>query len=95
MDRALSLLSETKDKYSKKYLVDKLRLKIDNTIKAYVSQALDEKGFIGAQSIILDVAERAQEKLNQDVLSVFGVSMVSLNIFLEKEAEYKETGSRE
>ena len=95
LDRALSLLSETKDKYSKKYLVDKLRLKIDNTIKAYVSQALDEKGFIGAQSIILDVAERAQEKLNQDVLSVFGVSMVSLNIFLEKEAEYKETGSRE
>lgn len=92
LDRALSLLSETKPKYSKKYLVDKIRLKIDNTIKAYVSQALDEKGFIGAQSGILDVSERAQEKLNQDVLSVFGVSMVSLNIFLEREAAYKPTG---
>ena len=95
LDRALSLLSETKAKYSKKYLVDKLRLRIDNTIKAYVSQALNEKGFIGAQSGILEVAEKAQEKLNQDVLSVFGVSMVSLNIFLEREAKYKETGSKE
>lgn len=93
LDRALSLLSETKPRYSKKYLVDKIRLKIDNTIKAYVSQALNEKGFIGAQSAILDVSERAQEKLNEDVLSVFGVSMVSLNIFLEREATYKEAGS--
>ena len=34
---------------------------------------------------ILSIAERAQEKLNDDVLSVFGVSMFNLNIYLEEE----------
>ena len=90
LDRAISLLSETHKKYTKKYLVDKLRLKIDNTIKSYVSEALEGRGFIGAQGKILSIAERAQEKLNDDVLSVFGVSMFNLNIYLEEELTYTD-----
>lgn len=90
LDRAISLLSETYKKYTKKYLVDKLRLKIDNTIKAYVSEALETRGFIGAQGKILSIAEKAQEKLNDDVLSVFGVSMFNLNIYLEEELSYTD-----
>lgn len=90
LDRAISLLSETNKKYTKKYLVDKLRLKIDNTIKSYVSEALENRGFIGAQGKILSIAERAQEKLNDDVLSVFGVSMFNLNIYLEEELSYTD-----
>ncbi len=90
LDRAISLLSETHKKYTKKYLVDKLRLKIDNTIKSYVSEALETRGFIGAQGKILSIAERAQDKLNDDVLSVFGVSMFNLNIYLEEELSYTD-----
>ena len=84
-DRVLSLLSETKSKYSKRYLVDKLRLKIDNTIKACVYQTLAERGFIDTQQDILGISERALEKLNRDVLSPFGVIMSDLNVILEEE----------
>ena len=87
-DRVLSLLSETKSKYSKRYLVDKLRLKIDNTIKSYVCQTLTERGFIDAQQDILGISERAEEKLNQDVLSSFGMMMSSLNIILEEDVDH-------
>ena len=87
-DRALSLLSETKNRYSKRYLVDKLRLKIDNTIKACVCQTLMEKGFIDTQQDILGISERAQEKLNQDILSSFGVVMSNLNIILEEDVDH-------
>ncbi len=87
-DRALSLLSETKSRYSKRYLVDKLRLKIDNTIKAYVCQTLMERGFIDTQQDILGISERAQEKLNQDILSSFGMVMSNLNIILEEDIDH-------
>lgn len=86
-DRALSLLSETKSRYSKRYFVDKLRLKIDNTVKVYVYETLKKMGFIDAQQDILGISERAQEKLNQDVLSPFGVVMSNLNIILEEDTD--------
>ena len=79
-DRVLSLLSETQNRYSKRYLVDKLRLKIDNTIKSYVCQTLMERGFIDAQRDILGISERAETKLNRDILSSFGVIMSNLHV---------------
>ena len=87
-DRILSLLSETQSRYSKRYLVDKLRLKIDNTIKAYVCQTLTERGFIDTQQDILGISERAQEKLNRDVLSAFGMVMSDLNIILDEDVHH-------
>ena len=89
-DRALALLSETKNRYSKRYLVDKLRLKIDNTIKAYVCQTLTERGFVDTQQDILKISEQAEEKLNQDILSVFGIVMSNLNIDLEEDVDHTE-----
>ena len=87
-DRVLPLLSETRNRYSKRYLVEKIRLKIDNTIKSYVCQTLIKNGFISAQQDILGVSERAQEKLNQDVLSLFGITISNLNILLEEDTEH-------
>lgn len=83
-DRTLLLLSETKERYSKKFLIDKLRLKIDNTIKTHIGRELKEKGYVDAQNSLLDVADAIQEKLNTDVLSTFGVTMMNLNMILEE-----------
>ena len=87
-DRVIALLSEMQSDYSKRYLVSKIRLKIDNTIKAYVCKTLIERGFIDTQQDILVISEEAQEKLNQDVLSAFGLQMSNLNITLEEDTEH-------
>ena len=63
-------------------------MKFDNTINAYVCQTLMERGFIDTQQDILGISERAQEKLNQDVLSSFGVIMSNLNIILEEDVDH-------
>ena len=91
-DRTLLLLSETKEKYSKKYLIDKLRLRVDNTIKTHLGKELKEHGFIEAQNNLLEVAEAIEEKVNTDVLAPFGLSMAFLNIVLEEaeEVSYEE-----
>jgi hypothetical protein len=76
------------DRYSKRYLVEKLRLKIGSTIKAFVSQTLIENGFIGAQQAILDVSDAIQNKINEDVLASFGVHITNLNITIEEDTEH-------
>jgi hypothetical protein len=83
-DRTMLLLSETKEKYSKRYLIDKLRLKVDNTIKAHIGRELEENGLVGTQNNLLDVADAIQDKLNADVLSTFGVTVMNLNMILEE-----------
>jgi hypothetical protein len=47
-----------------------------------------ERGFIDAQQDILGISERAQEKLNQDILSSFGMVMSNLNIILEEDLDH-------
>jgi hypothetical protein len=47
-----------------------------------------ERGFINTQQDILGISERAQEKLNQDILSSFGMMMSNLNIILEEDLEH-------
>ena len=89
-DRLLALLSQTQNEYSKRYLVDKIRLKIDNTIKAYVCEVLMSRGFIDTQQDLLKISESAQQKLNDDLLSDLGIAMSSLNIVLEEDSEHAD-----
>ena len=65
-----------------------MSLKIDNTIKSFTCKALTEKGFVGAHRDTLEIAEQAQLKLNQDILSFFGVTVSNLNLTLEEDTEY-------
>ena len=83
-DRTVSLLSERKEKYTKRYLVEKLRLKIDNTIKTHIGRELKEKGLIDSQNSLVESARAIEERLNLDVLSTFGVTMLNLNLVLEE-----------
>ena len=55
-----------------------------------------ERGFIDTQQDILGISERAQEKLNQDILSSFGMVMSNLNIILEEDLDHtKQRGELE
>ena len=83
-DRTVSLLSERREKYTKRYLVEKLRLKIDNTIKTHIGRELKEKGLIDSQNSLVESARAIEERLNLDVLSTFGVTMLNLNLVLEE-----------
>ena len=93
-DRVLTLLSETKSTYSRKYLVEKLRHKIDNTIKSSVSRILYDRGFIAAQQEITAVSEQAQERINRDILSSFGMVMSDLNLVLEEDQDHADERDR-
>lgn len=87
-DRLLSLLSETQSKYPRRYLVDKLRAMMDNTVKTCVCRALSVSDFISVQHDTLSLSEQIQERLNRDVLSNVGMAIFNLNLHLEEDEEF-------
>lgn len=89
-DRTIALLSETKKRYEKRYLVDKIRVKIDNVIKKHVCEKLNDKGFVVAQEYLPEIAESAMRKLNEEIMSLYGIELVSLNLTLEEDVAHSE-----
>lgn len=86
-DKFISLLSETKEQYDQRYVVVKINSKIDNVVKSYISQNLRSNGFIKAQENMPECTDKIRNKLNEDVLFVFGIRVINLNISLEEDED--------
>ena len=87
-DKFISLLSETQNKYTQRYIVNKINSKIDNVIKSITSQNLNDNGFIKAQENIAKCAYEIQTKLSEEVLSLYGIKMSNLNLTLEEDEDH-------
>lgn len=87
-DKFISLLSETQNKYTKRYIVNKINLKIDNVIKSIASKNLNDNGFIKSQENISTCAYEIQTKLNEEMLSLYGIKMSNFNLIFEEDEEH-------
>lgn len=86
-DRFIQLLSETQNEYNQRYVVRKINPKIDNMIKAIISQNLNQNGYVKAQETILACANEIQTKLNEEILSRYGIKILNLNLCLEEDEQ--------
>lgn len=87
-ERFLPLLSGAKEKYDQRYVEGKIRSKMDNTIKQCVFKVVQNKGFVKSQECILDILRSIMDALNEDVLSIYGVTVSNFNLVLEEEEKH-------
>lgn len=82
-ERLLPLLLNDPKEYNKRYLLGKIRLRIGNLIKSYISKELNEYGFIKCQERIDDIALKLMSELNVRLNVEMGLIIHSMNIEIE------------
>lgn len=87
-EKAVMLISDNKEQYDVKYMNIKINLKIDNVIKNCIVKKLNEIGFIETQNEIVKIVQEAETLINENILPVFGIALLNLNVILEESEEH-------